>query len=188
MADQLADEPKRPPTRLWQPPATGAAGHVSTPAALAIGVLGAGVAYAAMQIRSRTRLDDALDVFSCHGMAGITGALLTGVFASKAANPAGGDGLLAGNAAQLGVQAVAVLAAVAVAAVGTAAIYGLLRLTMTVRADAHEEISGLDLTEHGEEAYFGGDAGGTIGLGHSVIVSPHPPAAAPPAGALPATS
>jgi Amt family ammonium transporter len=162
---------------------TPAAGYVSTGAALAIGVLGAGVAYAAMQIRSRTRLDDALDVFSCHGMAGITGALLTGVFASKAVNPAGADGLLAGNAAQLGVQAVAVLAAVAIAAVGTVVIYGVLRLTMTVRADVHEEISGLDLTEHGEEAYFGGDVGAVAGpalaLGHSVIVATQPPAAKP---------
>jgi Amt family ammonium transporter len=165
---------------------TPAAGYVSTGGALAIGVLAAGVAYTAMQIRARSRLDDSLDVFSCHGMAGITGALLTGVFASKAANPAGADGLLAGNAAQLGVQAVAVLAAVAIAAVGTAAIYGLLRLTMTVRADAHDEIAGLDLVDHGEEAYFGGDvgavAGPAIALGHSVIV------AAPPARPLKAAS
>jgi Amt family ammonium transporter len=177
---------------------TPAAGYVSTPAALAIGALAAGVAYAAMQVRSRSRLDDALDVFSCHGMAGITGALLTGVFASRAANPAGADGLLAGNAAQLGVQIVAVLAAVAIAAVGTVAIYGVLRLTMAVRADVHDEISGLDLTEHGEEAYFGGDVGAVAGpalaLGHSVIVAASPAAAASPslaapeARALPATS
>ena len=170
---------------------TPAAGYVSTGAALAIGVLGAGVAYAAMQIRSRTRLDDALDVFSCHGMAGITGALLTGVFASKAVNPAGADGLLAGNAAQLGIQALAVLAAVAIAAVGTAAIYGLLRVTMAVRADVHEEIEGLDLSEHGEEAYFGGDVGAVAGpalaLGHSVIVAAPPPAS-PPARPLRAAS
>jgi ammonium transporter, Amt family len=170
---------------------TPAAGYVTTGGALAIGVIGAGVAYGAMQIRSRTRLDDALDVFSCHGMAGITGALLTGVFASKAVNPAGADGLLAGNAAQLGVQAIAVLAAVAIAAVGTVAIYGVLRLTMTVRADIHEEISGLDLTEHGEEAYFGGDVGAVAGpalaLGHSVIVA-KPPSGTPPARELRAAS
>ena len=169
---------------------TPAAGFVGTPAALAIGVLGAGVAYAAMQVRARTRLDDALDVFSCHGMAGITGALLTGVFASKAVNPAGADGLLFGNPAQLGVQALAVLAAVAIAAVGTVVIYGVLRLVMPVRADVHEEIEGLDLAEHGEEAYFGGDVGAVAGpalaLGHSVIV-PASPAHARAAGAVPAT-
>jgi Amt family ammonium transporter len=163
---------------------TPAAGYVSAPAALTIGVLGAAVSYAAMQIRSRTRLDDSLDVFSCHGMAGMTGALLTGVFASKAINPGGADGALAGNLAQLGVQALAVLAAVAIAAIGTALIFGLLRLTMDVRAGVHDEITGLDIAEHGEEAYFGGDVGAVAGpglsLGRSVIVAHHrePPAKA----------
>jgi Amt family ammonium transporter len=123
-------------------------------------------------------------------MAGITGALLTGVFASKAVNPAGADGLLYGNPAQVGVQALAVLAAVAIAAVGTVVIYGVLRLAMPVRADVHEEIEGLDLAEHGEEAYFGGDVGAVAGpalaLGHSVIV-PASPAPARTASAVPAT-
>lgn len=162
---------------------TPAAGYVSTPAALAIGVLAAGVSYTAMQLRSRTRLDDSLDVFSCHGMAGIAGALLTGVFASKAANPGGADGLLAGNAAQLGVQALAVLAAVSIAAVGTVVTFGLLRLVMPVRAGVHDEIAGLDIAEHGEEAYFGGDVGAAAGsglaLGHSVIVAARPVAKPP---------
>ncbi|HXY68876.1 MAG TPA: ammonium transporter [Gemmatimonadales bacterium] len=163
---------------------TPAAGYVSAPAALAIGVLGAAVSYAAMQVRSRTRLDDSLDVFSCHGMAGMTGALLTGVFASKAINPGGADGVLAGNLAQLGVQALAVLAAIAISAVGTAVIFGLLHVTMGVRAGVHDEITGLDIADHGEEAYFGGDVGAVAGpglaLGRSVIVAHHkePPARA----------
>jgi Amt family ammonium transporter len=160
---------------------TPAAGYVSPGAALAIGALAAGVSYTAMQVRARTRLDDSLDVFSCHGMAGITGALLTGVFASKAINPGGADGLLAGNPAQLGVQALAVVAAIAIAAVGTTVIYGVLHVVMGVRADVHDEILGLDLSEHGEEAYFGGDVGAVAGpglaLGHSVIVH-HAPARA----------
>ena len=143
-----------------------------------------------MQLRARSRLDDSLDVFSCHGMAGITGALLTGVFASKAINPAGADGLLAGHAAQLGIQAVAVVASVAIAGLGTAAIFGLLRLVMPVRADVRDEITGLDLAEHGEEAYFGGDVGAAAGpglaLGHSVIVHQNPMPA--PGKAIPATS
>jgi Amt family ammonium transporter len=168
---------------------TPAAGFVSTPAALAIGVLAAGVSYAAMQVRSRSRLDDSLDVFSCHGMAGITGALLTGVFASRVANPSGADGVLAGNLGQLGVQALAVLATVAIAAVGTVVIYGVLRLTMGVRADVHDELNGLDLAEHGEEAYFGGDVGAAaatgLALGRSVIVASTPHT---PKGPLPATS
>src|SRR4029077_1463101 len=84
-----------------------AAGYVTAPAALAIGVLCVAVSYTAMQIRSRSRLDDSLDVFSCHGLAGVGGALLTGVFASKAINPGGNDGLLYGHAGQLWVQLVA---------------------------------------------------------------------------------
>src|SRR6266545_1921385 len=98
---------------------TPAAGYVTPMSGLLIGVLAAGVSYTAIQIRSRTKLDDALDVFSCHGLAGAAGALLTGVFATKLVNPAGGDGLLAGNASQMGVQLLAVLATVAFAGLGT---------------------------------------------------------------------
>jgi Amt family ammonium transporter len=135
-----------------------------------------------MQLRARTRLDDSLDVFSCHGLAGVAGALLTGVFASKLANPGGADGLLAGNAAQLGVQLVAVAAAVAIAAVGTVAAYALVDVTVGARATVHDELSGLDLSEHGEEAYFGGEVGAVAGqglaLGSSVIVARGEPAPA----------
>jgi len=153
---------------------TPAAGYVSAPAAIAIGACSALISYTAIQFRASTRLDDSLDVFSCHGMAGIAGALLTGVYASKAANPAGGDGWLAGNFAQMGVQLLAVVSAVALAAVGTALILTLVRVTMGVRAGVHEQLTGLDLSEHGEEAYFGGDLGGIAAgasLGEGVIVS-----------------
>ena len=71
--------------------------YVSPLSAIAIGVLGAGASYAAVQLRGRTSIDDALDVFACHGVAGVVGALLTGVFASKSVNPAGADGLIFGN-------------------------------------------------------------------------------------------
>jgi Amt family ammonium transporter len=154
---------------------TPAAGYVSAPAALAIGVLCAGVSYTAMQIRSRSMLDDSLDVFSCHGLAGISGALLTGVFASKLSNPGGNDGLLSGNPGQLWIQLVAVLAALALAALGTVVILKVVDLTMGARVTLHDEISGLDLSEHGEEAYVGGDVSGVSGsgiaLGQGVIVS-----------------
>jgi Amt family ammonium transporter len=148
---------------------TPAAGYVSTLAALAIGALSACVSYTAIQIRSRTRLDDALDVFSCHGLAGTAGALLTGVFASKLVNPAGADGLLAGNAGQVLVQLLAVSATVVFAAVGTAVILTVVQVTLGARAGVHEEMTGLDLSEHGEEAYFGGGA-----LGGSVVVQEIP--------------
>ncbi len=157
---------------------TPAAGFVTVPASLVIGALAALVSYVAMQIRAASRLDDSLDVFSCHGMGGITGALLTGVFATRLANPGGGDGWLAGNLAQLGVQALAVLATVAFAAVGTAVILALVQVTLGARAGVREQLSGLDLSEHGEEAYFGGEpggigggAGGGLGIGAGVIVS-----------------
>jgi ammonium transporter, Amt family len=153
---------------------TPAAGYVTAPAALAIGALGVCVSYTAMQIRAKTKLDDSLDVFSCHGLAGVAGALLTGVFATKTANPAGGDGWLAGNFAQMGVQVTAILAAIAISVVGTVVFMTLLRTTIGVKADVREQLSGLDLSEHGEEAYFG-DVGGTASpgasLGEGVIVS-----------------
>ncbi|HTI06195.1 MAG TPA: ammonium transporter [Gemmatimonadales bacterium] len=161
---------------------TPAAGYVTPLAGLAIGVLAAGVSYTAIQIRSRTKLDDALDVFSCHGMAGIAGAMLTGVFATKLANPAGGDGLLAGNAAQLGVQALAVLATIAFAGIGTLGILKLVQVTVGARADVPEESAGLDLSQHGEEAYFGTDlgvAGAGTSLGGSVVVQSFVPEGTP---------
>src|SRR5205823_10700302 len=119
-------------------------------------------------------LDDSLDVFSCHGLAGVAGALLTGVFATKVANPAGGDGWLAGNFAQMGIQLVAVLAAVAIAAAGTALIMVFVNATLGAKAGVKEQLSGLDLSEHGEEEYFG-EQGATpapgLSLGDAVIVS-----------------
>ncbi|MGQ0649603.1 MAG: ammonium transporter, partial [Gemmatimonadaceae bacterium] len=153
---------------------TPAAGYVTPPAALIIGALGACGSYAAIQLRARTRVDDALDVFACHGVAGILGALLTGVFATKVVNPAGADGLLAGNAAQLGVQFLAVGATVALSGGLTAGILGALRLVTALRVPLHEEIHGVDQSEHGEEAYHGGDIGELAGrhaaLGDSVLL------------------
>jgi Amt family ammonium transporter len=156
---------------------TPAAGFVTPRAAIAIGALCSMVSYAAIQWRSRTRLDDSLDVFSCHGLAGMAGALLTGVFASKATNPAGADGLLAGHAVQVSIQALAVAAAVGLSAAGTLVLLTLVRLVAGVRVRMKDEIEGLDVAEHGEEAYFGGGVGSIAGPGvalESVIVSHTP--------------
>jgi ammonium transporter, Amt family len=104
-------------------------------------------------------------------------------------NPAGADGVLAGHFGQLGIQAVAVLAAALFAGVGTFGIIKLIELTIGVRATVHDELTGLDLSEHGEEAYFGGELGSLAGagmsLGDSVVMAHHPePEKAPlPAGA-----
>ncbi len=154
---------------------TPAAGFVTTRAALAIGALAAVASYAAMQIRARTSVDDTLDVFACHGVAGIMGAMLTGVFATKAVNAAGADGLLAGGGfRQVGVQAVAVLVTVVLSGVLTAGILLTLRSVMGLRAAIGEEVTGLDTSEHGEEAYHAGDLGemgGSAGsLGRGVVL------------------
>jgi Amt family ammonium transporter len=93
---------------------------------------------------------------------------LTGVFATKLVNPAGGDGLLAGNAGQIGVQLLAVLATVAFAGLGTLGILKLVDVTVGARADVPEESTGLDLSQHGEEAYFGTDLGSMAGAGNSL--------------------
>ncbi len=154
---------------------TPAAGFVSMRAALAIGVLGAAASYAAMQLRARSSLDDTLDVFACHGVAGIVGALLTGVFASKAVNPAGADGLFAGGGMhQVGVQALAVLVTMVLSGVMTGGILAALRAVMGLSGSLANEITGFDTSEHGEEAYHAGDLGdmgGSAGaLGQGVVL------------------
>ena len=154
---------------------TPAAGFVSTRSGLVIGALAAVASYTAMQIRARTTLDDTLDVFACHGVAGIFGALLTGVFASKVVNPAGADGLIHGGGFhQVGVQALAVLVTMVLSGGLTAGILFALQAVMKVRTTIASELIGLDSSEHGEEAYHAGDLGemgGSAGaLGHGVIL------------------
>lgn len=153
---------------------TPAAGFVTPLAALAIGALGAGASYAAIQLRTRTRIDDALDVFACHGVAGIAGALLTGIFATRAVNPSGANGLLAGNPDQLRIQLLAVSAAIVLAGAGTAVILAVLRAVSAIRVPLGAEVAGIDISEHGERAYHGGDlgqgSGGHADLGVSVVL------------------
>jgi Amt family ammonium transporter len=152
---------------------TPAAGFVTPAAAIAIGIFAASASFFAMQLRARTQLDDALDVFACHGVAGIVGALLTGIFATKGVNAAGGDGLLAGNAHQLVVQLLAVLATIALAAIGTAILLTVVRLFGGLRISLADEIAGIDVAEHGEQAYHGGDLDELAGgLGDSIVL-PH---------------
>jgi ammonium transporter, Amt family len=132
---------------------TPAAGYVSPAAAILIG-LGVGVVcYGAALLRLRARVDDALDVFSVHGVGGAFGALATGVLASVAVNPAGVDGALSGNLVQLGVQALGVAVVGAYSAVATAGILLLINLFVPIRVNAPAEEAGLDLAQHGEIAY-----------------------------------
>ncbi len=131
---------------------TPAAGFVGPMAALAIGILATFPSYFALLYRARTRLDDSLDVVAAHGLGGTVGALLTGVFASKAWNGTA-DGLLHGNPAQLGIQALAVLAAIAYSGVMTYVLLKGLALVTSLKVEKREEGMGLDVSQHGEEAY-----------------------------------
>ena len=134
---------------------TPAAGFVSPMSALAMGALGAIPSYYAIVWRARTRLDDSLDVLAGHGIGGITGALLTGVFAEKAWG--GTDGLLFGHPGQLGLQLVGVGATIAFSGVMSYVILRLIALVMPLRADVRAQGVGLDITQHGEEAYTHGE-------------------------------
>ncbi|MGE3469790.1 MAG: ammonium transporter [Vicinamibacterales bacterium] len=135
---------------------TPAAGYVGPAAALAIGAIAAGPSYFALIYRARTKLDDSLDVVAAHGLGGATGAILTGIFADPAWS-GGASGLLAGNAAQVGVQALSVLIVAAYSGIASFAILKVLSLVLDLRISRKYEGVGLDVTEHGEEAYTGGD-------------------------------
>jgi Amt family ammonium transporter len=135
---------------------TPAAGFIGPMAAIVLGAVAALPSYYALLWRARTRLDDSLDVVAAHGLGGTVGALLTGVLASRAWNGTV-DGLLYGNPRQLGVQALAVLAAIAYSGAATFLLLKLVALVSPLRVGARDEGLGLDLSQHGEEAYARGE-------------------------------
>ena len=135
---------------------TPAAGYIGPASALALGALGAVPSYFALILRARTKLDDSLDVVAAHGVGGATGAILTGVFAD-AAWSGGPSGLLGGHPGQVLIQAYSVLAVLAYSAAGTFVILKVMSLFMALRISKRVEGVGLDVIEHGEEAYTGGD-------------------------------
>ncbi|MFN8652556.1 MAG: ammonium transporter [Gemmatimonadales bacterium] len=157
---------------------TPAAGFVSPLGAIAIGAIATFPSYFMILFRARTRVDDSLDVFAGHGIGGITGALLTGVFAEKAWG--GTDGLLAGNAAQFGLQAMGVAASLVYAGVVTLVILKVLGAVMVLRAEPKAEGLGMDVTQHGEEAY-------TSGEGSILVLPPESSAPAPSPKLAPAS-
>ena len=133
---------------------TPAAGFVTPLGAILMGALGSLSAFLAIRWLSRSRLDDSLDVFACHGVGGIVGSILTGVFATKAVNPAGADGLLYGGGWELvGIQTLSVIVAAAYAGLFTAGMFWVLKHWMGIRANQTDETTGLDLRAHGEVAY-----------------------------------
>jgi ammonium transporter, Amt family len=132
---------------------TPASGFVSPMSAIVIGFAAGVVCYTAVMMKSRFGYDDSLDVVGVHGVGGILGALATGVFASKAINPAGNDGAIYGNWGLVGTQFVAVVATVVFAIVGTTVILFVLKGVMGLRVAEQDERLGLDLSQHSESAY-----------------------------------
>lgn len=135
---------------------TPAAGYISPLSAIIMGALGAFPSYFALIYRAKTKLDDSLDVVAAHGLGGATGAVLTGVFA-EAAWSGGGNGLLGGNPTQVLTQIASVLIVLVYSAVATFVILKALGAVMPLRAEGRDEKMGLDVSDHGEEAYTEGD-------------------------------
>ena len=132
---------------------TAAAGYVNFTSAVIIGLVAGVISNLVANWRAgRSRIDDTLDVFACHGIGGIIGALAVGLFATAAVNPAV-QGLFYGNPMQLATQAFAVLIVAVFAFVGSYLLLRLVDVFSSLRVSAKEEDEGLDLSQHGEEAY-----------------------------------
>jgi Amt family ammonium transporter len=133
---------------------TPAAGFISPMAGLAIGTIASVICFIFVAfVKTKLGYDDSLDAFGVHGVGGFIGIILTGVFASKAINPAGADGLLHGNPALFYTQGLTAIVVAAYALIATAIIFKLVDVFIGIRITEHEENIGLDLTEHHETAY-----------------------------------
>ena len=132
---------------------TPAAGYVSPLAAVLIGFAAAVVCNGALQLKNRLGLDDTLDVLPIHGVAGLLGTLLTGVFALRVLNPAGADGLITGRFDQLWIQIQAVGFTILWVGVGTYAVLKAIGAFVPLRLTDAQERQGADIHAHGEEAY-----------------------------------
>jgi Amt family ammonium transporter len=157
---------------------TPAAGFVTPASALVIGALAGAVCYGAILLKGRLGYDDTLDAFGVHGVGGALGALLTGLFATKAVNAAGADGLLAGNGQLVLEQLAGVVVAAAYAGLVSFVLLKVLDRVLGLRVERDVEREGLDVAVHGESGYgFGGmDGHGSPGL--TSFQTSAPPAAA----------
>jgi Amt family ammonium transporter len=139
---------------------TPAAGYVSPGAAVVIGLVASVVCYLAVLAKYKYGYDDSLDAFGVHGVGGLTGAILTGVFSIKRTFPGsteavGANGLLAGNPKQLGIQIVACLVSAAYATIVSWVLLKLVDKLVGLRVSTADEREGLDTSQHGEEGYAG---------------------------------
>jgi Amt family ammonium transporter len=131
---------------------TPAAGYVNVSSALIIGLAAGVISNLVANWRAgRSRIDDALDVFACHGIGGIWGSIATGLFASAAIN--GASGLFFGNPSQLVAQLIAIAVVVPFAFFGSYLLLKMVNVFSPLRVSEEAEDAGLDLSEHGEEAY-----------------------------------
>ena len=132
---------------------TPGAGFVTPFSALFMGMAAGGLSYVAIMKKGGLGYDDSLDVVGIHGVAGVGGILMTGLFASKAVNAAGADGLLQGNGAFFAVQALTVVVVGVFSAAGTWVILKVVDRAVGLRVTPEEERMGLDLSQHNERAY-----------------------------------
>lgn len=132
---------------------TPCAGFIPIWASPIIGIAAGMVCYFAVRFKNRMKWDDALDVWGVHGMGGVLGTILLGVFASKAVNAAGADGLLFGSSSFMVKELVAVIGASVYAFVFTYLMLIIINLITPVRVSQEDELSGLDSSLHGEKAY-----------------------------------
>jgi len=139
---------------------TPCAGYVSTPSAVVIGILASLACYLAVHIKNKAGLDDALDVFGVHGVGGFLGTILLGVFGTTAMTYPGRDpsllasGLVDGQGGLLLRQSVAAVGTAVYAFAFTLIMLWVINKVTTVRVSEKEEMAGLDMAEHGEEAYL----------------------------------
>ena len=133
---------------------TPGAGFVPVWSALIIGATAGPVCYLGITlIKKRLKIDDALDAFGCHGIGGIWGGILTGVFANSEINSAANPGLIYGETTQLLAQIGAIAVSILVAAVGTVICAALVKIFVQMRVPKRDELVGLDMSQHGETAY-----------------------------------
>jgi ammonium transporter, Amt family len=132
---------------------TPAAGFVGPMSAILIGIGAGALCYLAVLLKVKLGYDDSLDVVGVHGVGGLWGALATGLFASKAINPDGADGLFFGNPAQFGIQVVAVAVTIVYCFILTFVLLKAVDAIMGLRVAKEEEIAGLDISEHQESGY-----------------------------------
>ena len=144
---------------------TPASGYVGPMSSLIIGAVAGALCYWDCNLKSKLGYDDSLDVVGVHAVGGTWGAFATGLFASKAVNDAGADGLFFGNPGQLWTQIVAILATYALAAVLTAVILKVVDALVGLRVTDEDEMAGLDLSQHSETAYAAGGGYGEFTAG-----------------------